>query len=43
MSSGFRASVNAALARFADPASPDHKNVDMVLGVLRNNYANIKP
>jgi glucose/mannose transport system substrate-binding protein len=42
-SSRFQKSVNDALARFVDPASPDHKNVDMVLGVLRDNYANIKP
>jgi glucose/mannose transport system substrate-binding protein len=42
-SSGFQKAVNAAFERFADPASPDHKNVDRMLGVLRDNYAIIAP
>jgi glucose/mannose transport system substrate-binding protein len=34
----FYASANTAFERFADPASPDHKNVDAVLATLIDNY-----
>jgi glucose/mannose transport system substrate-binding protein len=39
----FQTAVDDALQRFADPASPDHKNVETVLAVLTANYANIRP
>jgi glucose/mannose transport system substrate-binding protein len=42
-SSAFQEVVHPALQRFADPASPDYKNVDTVLTVLRDNYDKILP
>ncbi len=42
-SSAFQEAVSAALQAFADPANPDHQNVDAVLTVLRNNYDKIRP
>jgi glucose/mannose transport system substrate-binding protein len=37
-SSAFQEAVSPALQAFADPASPNHKNVDTLLAVLRDNY-----
>jgi hypothetical protein len=42
-SPAFQEAVSPALQRFADPASPDHGNVDALLAVLRDNYDKIRP
>jgi glucose/mannose transport system substrate-binding protein len=41
--SAFQVAVNPALQAFADPASPDHQNVDTVLANLKTNYALLRP
>ena len=39
----FQVAVNPALQQFADPASPDYRNVDTMLAVLKTNYALLRP